>query len=154
MQRPHSYEQAKVLALSVDASFNVLSNIKYEGRRDNYRDNKTNNYRNNNYHGNKNNYYNNNNSNNKHNNEKDDIYNKDNHNNSNKFQPKQEKECYKCGKSWAPGHICDPKQNNFKEPRDNRRTDNAQVNTLYSAITNRCQSSLLFKPTFINGVEI
>jgi hypothetical protein len=27
MQRPHSYEQAKILALSVDASFNVLKII-------------------------------------------------------------------------------------------------------------------------------
>ncbi len=34
------------------------------------------------------------------------LYNKDNHNNNNKFKPKQEKECYKCGKSWASGHIC------------------------------------------------
>jgi hypothetical protein len=162
MQRPHSYKQAKKFALSVDASFNVLSNNKYEGRRDNYRDNKTNNYRNNNYHGNKiiittiiittiiiqttnkiiieftinltikiiiNTTI------------RKMIYITRIIIIIIKFKPKKEKECYKCGKSWAPGHFCDSKSNNFKEPK-------------YSAFTNRCQSSLLFTPATTNGVEI
>ena len=143
MNRPDTLEEAKIVALSVDASFNAFP-LSQNGNND--KKMLYNNHKFNRNYDNKNNTRNNEKNSNQNSNQRNTYYNQN--------KNKQEKECYKCKKSWAPGHTCTNNSNQHSDRTDNRRTNYKQANTLYSALTARSQPNLILTTATINGVEI
>ena len=139
MNRPSTYEQAKQIAISVDASYQSFPNYdnheqpKYEQNRYSNDNFKTHNY-NGTHQNNRNNF---------------------NHNNYHNSKSKKEKSCYKCKKNWIPGHICETNNNQAcNERRNDKKTDYKQSNSLFGGLTARCRPNLLLTTATINGVDI
>jgi hypothetical protein len=141
MNRPSTYEQAKQVAISVDASYQSFPNYDNYGK-PKYGQNRYSNvnHKMHKYH--------------------DSHQNKSNNSNNNHYKhhnskEKRDKSCFKCKKNWVPGQICETYNNQAKNERKNeKRTDYKLSNSPFVGLTARCRPNHLLTTATINGVDI